>query len=65
MSLRALHFCSKQNPTNLLYCKLEILKLDHIIIMDFKFILIIFKLNDDMLPDIFNLHFINLDIIRK
>ena len=57
--LRAILFCSSRSPTNLLYSKLKVLKLDDMINMEIaKFM---FKFNNQMLPDFFNKYFTKLD----
>ena len=60
---RAMLFCSKQSPTNLLYSKLTILKLDNMIAMkNAKFI---FKFNNHTLPNSFNPYSMKLDSVHN
>ena len=56
-------FCFKQSPTNYLYSKPKILKIDDMItIKNAKFI---FKFNNYMLSNSFNLYFTKLDKVQK
>ena len=60
--LRAILFCLSRSPTNLLYSKLKVLKLDMIDIEIAKFM---FKFNNQMLPDFFNNYFAKLDNVHN
>ena len=61
--LKAILFCPSRFPTNLLYSKMKVLKLDDMINMEIaKFML---KFNNQMLQDFFNNCFTKLDNVHN
>ena len=61
--LRAILFCPSRSPTNILYSKLKVFKLDEMLNMEIaKFM---FKFNNQMFSDFFNNYFTNLDHVHN
>ena len=60
--LRAIYFCPKQFPSNLLHSNLSILKLDDMINLEFAKVM--FKFDNKILPDSVNSYFTKLDKVH-